>query len=67
MKTSDGYIIEFVQMGTVVKVSACDPATNIEVATVGSVYHSRQHMTTVAIRKLEHRIAKEKAASPRRR
>ncbi|MBK5920060.1 hypothetical protein CCR80_03270 [Rhodothalassium salexigens] len=61
-KNQQGYIIEFVQMGTAVKVSAIDPVTNIEVSTVGSVHHSERHMTNVAVRKLEYRIAKEREA-----
>ena len=65
-KSGKGYIVEFSQVGTVVRCSAVDPKTNVEVSTVGSVNHSREYMTNVAVRKLEYRLEKLRQENKRR-
>lgn len=54
----EGYIVEFLQIGQSVKVSAVDPATGLEVSIVGSPLSSREMLSRTAIRKLEERLAK---------
>jgi len=54
----DGYLIEFVQVGNAVKVSAVDPKSGIEVSIVGSPLMSRDQLSRVAVQKLEYRLAK---------
>ncbi len=56
---SEGYLIEFVQVGNSVKVSAVDPRTNTEVSIVGSPAMSRDHLSKAAIRKLEYVLKKK--------
>ena len=47
------YIIEFLRLGSAVKVSACDPATLTEVCIVGSVHSPAWMLERTAVRKLE--------------
>ena len=51
------YIIEFLRLGSAVKVSACDPATLIEVCIVGSVHSPAWMLEKTAVRKLEAALA----------
>ena len=54
----DGYLVEFIQVGNAVKVSAVDPKSGIEVSIVGSPLMSRDQLSRVAIQKLEYRLSK---------
>lgn len=58
-----GYLIEFIQIGNSVKVSAVDPVTGIEVSIVGSPLSSRETLTRSAVRKLETRLAAKNTPS----
>ncbi len=55
----EGYIIEFVQNGSYTKVSAVDPVTLTEVSIVGATNAGREHLTHLAVRKLEYMMAKK--------
>ncbi len=54
----DGYLIEFIQVGNAVKVSAVDPKTGLEVSIVGSPLMSRDQLSRAAVQKLEYRLSK---------
>jgi hypothetical protein len=54
--SGENYIVEFLQVGNAVKVSAVDPATGTEVSVVGSPLMSRDQMARTAIQKLEYRL-----------
>lgn len=54
------FLVEFVQVGNSVKVSAIDARTGREVSIVGSPKASRGQLTTLAINKLKYVMAKEK-------
>lgn len=53
-----GYLIEFYQVGTSVKVSAIDPRTGLEVNTIASIHTPREVMINNAVRKLEYVLRK---------
>ncbi|MBW7836614.1 MAG: hypothetical protein H3C28_08270 [Sphingomonadales bacterium] len=53
-----GYLIEFIQVGNAVKVSAVDPKTGLEVSIVGSPLMSRDQLSRAAVQKLEYRLSK---------
>ena len=55
------YIVEYVTMGKSVKVSAIDPATGREVSIVGTVKASRKHLSSLAIRKLQYVLDRDKS------
>lgn len=59
--TSGGgeYLVEFIQIGSSVKVSAIDPVTGREVSIVGPATASRNQLSQVAINKLKYVLAKE--------
>ncbi|WP_308910012.1 DUF6898 family protein [Pseudokordiimonas caeni] len=54
-----GVIIEFIKMGTVVKVTAVCERTGLEVSIVGDPRVSRMELERLAIRKLEYVRAKK--------
>lgn len=59
------YIVEFVQVGQHVKVSAIDPMTLTEVAIIGSPRASQESLTRLAVQKLEFMLRKkERDAEP---
>jgi len=58
MSEQQGYIIEFHQIGNVVKVTAMDPRTLVEVSMVGSPAAGDAELTRLVVRKLEFMIAK---------
>ncbi len=58
--SSGGYLVEFLQIGNAVKVSAIDPKSGVEVSIVGSPRTSRDILTKTAIQKLEFRLAQLK-------
>lgn len=53
------YLVEFHHVGNAVKVSAVDPATNIEVSIVGDPAASQDELTRIAVQKLEYMLAKK--------
>lgn len=52
------YIIEFTTIGAVVKVTAIDPVSLREVSIIGDVKATREHLSTLAVRKLHYVLAK---------
>ena len=60
-------LFEFHRVGSVVKVSAIDPVTAIEVSIVGDPRHGKEILKRTAIRKLKYVIAKRLGASDGRR
>ncbi len=56
----EGYIVEFVQIGQSIKVSAVDTKTGREVSIVGPVQASREQLTRLAVKKLEYVLARKK-------
>ena len=55
-----GVILEFIQMGAYVKVSAIDPATGLEVSIVGDPARGEAALRQTAIRKLQYVMEKKK-------
>jgi hypothetical protein len=61
---SDGrYILEFHQIGNVIKVSALDPVTLVEVSTMGPANLPQADLARAAIRKLEFVLARRNGDS----
>lgn len=60
----EGYIIEFVPVGKVVKVSAMDPATLTEVSIVGPTNASRAELQSTVISKLQYVLKKRSGEKP---
>ena len=63
MSDQQGYIIEFHQIGNVVKVTAMDPRTLVEVSMVGNPAAGDAELTRLVVRKLEFMIAKRAAGA----
>ncbi|NOZ65439.1 MAG: hypothetical protein GXP00_02905 [Alphaproteobacteria bacterium] len=62
MNTGEGeYLVEFIQVGSYMKVSAIDPVSGREVSIVGPASASRNQLTRVAVNKLKYVLAKEKS------
>ncbi len=60
MNNDEGkFFVEFIQIGTSVKVSAVDPVTGREVSIVGPASATRSHLSQVAVNKLKYILAKE--------
>ncbi len=59
-KQDDRVILEFIQMGAYVKVSAIDPVTGLEVSIVGDPARGEAALRQTAIRKLHYVMAKRK-------
>ena len=55
------YLVEFIQIGSSVKVSAIDPVSGREVSIVGPASASRTQLSQVAVNKLKYVLAKEKS------
>ncbi len=55
------YLVEFIQIGSSVKVSAVDPVSGREVSIVGPVSASREQLARVAINKLKYVLSREKS------
>ncbi len=55
-----GYIIEFVSMGNMVKVSAIDPVTKREVSIVGDPAAGKEALSRLAVRKLQYVMSRKK-------
>jgi len=60
-KGATEYLVEFVQVGSSVKVSAIDPVSGREVSIVGPATATRTHLTQVAVNKLKYILAKEQS------
>ncbi len=60
-ETKSNILIEFVKIGTSVKVSAIDPVTSTEVCVVVPASSPRQYMIDLATRKLRYVMDKDKA------
>lgn len=56
---SEGYLVEFIQIGSSVKVSAVDPVSGREVSIIGPSNATRDHLTRTAVNKLKYVLAKE--------
>lgn len=54
----ESYIIEFRQVGGIMKVSAIDPETGMEVSMPVSPKITREEMIRLAVRKLEYVLSK---------
>ena len=66
MAGSRDYIIEIIQVGDYVKVSAVDPASGIEACIVGAPSAGETVLKRTAIRKLEYVLAKRSGAAAMR-
>ena len=55
------YIVEFINVGRQVKVSAVDPETGVEVSIVGPADAGRELLTRNAVRKLEYVLSKQES------
>lgn len=60
----DGFIVEFWQIGDVVKVSAVDPATLTEVSIMGPRSAGEAVLEQTALRKLKYMLRKRQAEPP---
>lgn len=58
-QNSGGYLIEYIQNGLSIKVTAIDPKTGLEVSMVGSSRVSQAELNRLAVRKLEYVLAKQ--------
>jgi len=56
---SGEYLVEFIQIGNSVKVSAVDPVSGREVSIVGPVTATRPYLTRLAVKKLQYVLAKK--------
>jgi len=56
---TDNYLVEFIQIGASVKVSAVDPVSGREVSIVGPASASRDQLSRTAVNKLKYVLAKE--------
>lgn len=63
--TDNDILIEFVRIGSSIKVSAIDPKTGIEVSTIGPASASETQLAKAALAKLRYVIAKRQNAAPR--
>ena len=51
--TGGEYLLEFIRQGAYVRIAAIDPATGVEVVTVGDASRPKKELTRVAVQKLE--------------
>lgn len=63
MADREHYIVEFHQVGNVMKVSAIDPATMVEVSIVGPVNAGEETLRRNAVRKLQYVLDKRGSGS----
>lgn len=59
MTNNQGYIIEFIQHGKQVKVTAMDPRSLREVSTIVPTNITREEMIDLAVKKLEYVLNKK--------
>jgi len=62
----EGYIIEFVPVGKVVKVSAMDPVTLTEVSIIGPTHASRAELQSTVVSKLQYVLKKRAGEKPQK-
>ncbi|GER08314.1 hypothetical protein GCM10007972_25240 [Iodidimonas muriae] len=62
MTKNQGYIVEFIQTGGHLKVTAVDPETGTEATIIGDPKASRQELADLAARKLVYILNKSEAA-----
>ena len=55
------YLVEFIQIGSSVKVSAIDPVSGREVSIIGPATASRDYLSRTAVNKLKYVLSKEKS------
>jgi hypothetical protein len=55
----EGYIVEYVALGSSMKVTAFDPVTLVEASIIAPVNASKKDMATIAIRKLVYVLSKK--------
>ena len=60
MKEDDRYLIEFVQIGGSVKVSAIDPVSLTEASIIGPASATRAELSRAAVQKLKYVLEKQK-------
>lgn len=60
MPQRGGYIVEFIQMGAYVKVTAIDPLTGKEVSMVGDPNAGNERLKELAVQKLEYVLNKKR-------
>jgi hypothetical protein len=60
MRAPPEYLIEFIQVGSHLKVSAVDPITLTEISMIGDPRASRENLSRLAVQKLEYMLAKKK-------
>ena len=53
------YLLEFVRQGSYMRIAAIDPASGVEVVTVGDAKRSKRELTRVAVQKLEYVLKKK--------
>jgi len=58
----EGYIVEFIEQGRAIKVTAFDPVTLIEASVVGARGATQKQLAELAVRKLRYVIEKQKNA-----
>lgn len=66
-RTHKEVLLEFHQVGNVVKVTAVDPETLTEVSIVGSPSAGRETLKRTAINKLQYVLDKKRNAGPARK
>lgn len=54
------YLVEFIQIGSSVKVSAIDPVSGREVSIIGPAAASRDYLSRTAVNKLKYVLSKGK-------
>jgi len=57
--TEQGFLVEFRQVGNVIKVSAVDPDSGVEVSIMGPATSPQSELTRGAINKLKYMLAKQ--------
>ena len=57
---NEGYIVEFVSVGTAMKVTAIDTATMREVSMIGNPKLTQKELARIAVEKLKYVLEKEK-------
>ena len=60
--SKQGYLLEFLPMGPVTKVSAIDPASGFEVSIIGSAKASQSELSNLAVQKLKESMEQTRAA-----
>ncbi|MFC7332192.1 DUF6898 family protein [Rhodocista pekingensis] len=64
MAAPGGYLIEFQRVGSIVRVSAIDPATNTEVVIQGPASAGQETLSRAAVNKLRFVLARGQQGGP---